>query len=551
MIQTPETPITHPGPLSLPLEASFSDDSSGSPNNGQDQKSPTISDTTTRSNSLQLHAAVALRRRGGNLSHLSESDRRSEFSYRSESISVAASEHNFRTGSKFKVVKLGDKIPYVRGRFVCFDFHDIPNKDGNGRGEAAAAVLQQLSGMAVSRIQTPDSLTTGPGGTLTSSSTGLPPLSVVSGMDAGDGGSSLGSTQADPAPLHNLHHSAAVPSQPAPSVGIIQRTGTLVHSPVLPKPSPSFSSPNPTKSPLPPLSTAGYFIPNPFTTVNSPEPSRLLPVYFADGTQKEPVFPSYHNSTANNSPPDHAHVDGAQGPRRSIPESSDGIRRNLQTPSEQVRQANQTSSDHIDGPRRNFQTTSDQSRQSFQTSSDHADGPRRNFQATSDHVDGPRRNFQTPSDQVRHHATASPASSNAGSRKVSAANAPDPSRLLRMKGETYFAEMIDRVWETAGATRNGDSSTAAGSGFDRIEAKISQCMSLVTEHVLMAVRVDLDQLTVQARVMKERTTSLEYENHALRTENVLLRNAVNNPPPAPSVSAMHGTPVEPSRSRMK
>jgi hypothetical protein len=116
-----------------------------------------------------------------------------------------------------------------------------------------------------------------------------------------------------------------------------------------------------------------------------------------------------------------------------------------------------------------------------------------------------------------------------------------------MKGESYFAEMIDRVWETAG--NSGKAPENFAGGFDRIEAKISQCMSLVTEHVLMAVRSDLDQLTSRAKVLKERAASLEYENHVLRTENVLLRNAVNNPPPP--MSAMNGADIAPSRSRMK
>ncbi len=116
-----------------------------------------------------------------------------------------------------------------------------------------------------------------------------------------------------------------------------------------------------------------------------------------------------------------------------------------------------------------------------------------------------------------------------------------------MKGETYFVEMIDRVWETTG--NSGKAIENFAGGFDRIEAKISQCMSLVTEHVLMAVRSDLEQLTTQAKGLKERVASLEFENHVLRTENVLLRNAVNNPPA--SMSAMNGADAAPSRSRMK
>ena len=76
-------------------------------------------------------------------------------------------------------------------------------------------------------------------------------------------------------------------------------------------------------------------------------------------------------------------------------------------------------------------------------------GPRKSVPtATVDHA-----NRNHP-DSARHVATASPAPSNAGSgtssRKVSVANAPDPTRLMRMKGETYFAEMIDRVWESRG-----------------------------------------------------------------------------------------------------
>jgi hypothetical protein len=183
MLQFPERVITDPPSLSLvllPNLENFCDDSS-SQTGGDAQKSPTISENFSRlpgyassvssetRTSCIINAAVAARKRG-NLSHLSESDRRSEFSYRSESISVAVSDsHNRNTGgSKFKVVKLGDKIPYVRGRFVCFDFHDIPNvKDGGGRIEVNGGG----AGASLSRMQTPDmtgAAVVGAGGTLTS-----------------------------------------------------------------------------------------------------------------------------------------------------------------------------------------------------------------------------------------------------------------------------------------------------------------------------------------------------------------------------------------------
>ncbi len=180
MLQFPEKVIPEPSQLSLALVPNlenFSDDSS-SQTGGGDQKSPTISEnfsrlpdyassvnsTETRTSSI-INAAVAARKRG-NLSHLSESDRRSEFSYRSESISVAVSDSHNRTtgGSKFKVVKLGDKIPYVRGRFVCFDFHDIPNVKDGGGGGGARMELNGGGGTSLSRMQTPDMA----GGTLTS-----------------------------------------------------------------------------------------------------------------------------------------------------------------------------------------------------------------------------------------------------------------------------------------------------------------------------------------------------------------------------------------------
>ena len=298
---------------------------------------------------------------------------------------------------------------------------------------------------------------------------------------------------AESIPFHNLHQSSATnptATVAASAIGVVQRTGTLVQSPVLPKPYqpfPSTSTPS-SKSPLPPLAMSNNLNGGNSTT-NSPEPTRFIPVYSADGTQRDSF--SVLSSAAATAGDHTIHApDSHHGPRKSVPT------------------------------------------------------------ATVDHAN------RNHSDSARHVATASPAPSNAGSgtssRKVSAANAPDPTRLMRMKGETYFAEMIDRVWESRGGGGGGDAAVVpavAGTGFDRIEGKISQCMSLVTEHVLMAVRADLDGLTTQAKALKERAASLEYENHVLRTENVLLRNAVNNPPPL--VTYNGGMDVTPSRSRMR
>lgn len=125
-------------------------------------------------------------------------------------------------------------------------------------------------------------------------------------------------------------------------------------------------------------------------------------------------------------------------------------------------------------------------------------------------------------------------------RKISMASVSDPVRFLRNRGEAYFAEMIDRVWESP-------SGKAAGVGFDRIEAKIQQCMSLVTEHVLLAVRSDLDEVNGEVKAIKEKAAALEYENQVLKMENILLRNAVNNA----VMPAQNGAEVAQSRSRMK
>ena len=189
MIQFPEKILQPPPempafpPLSLGLVEHYSPDD----DTNTEEKSPTTSENSlprvpdcgcsvasmeSSNTNFRCHsAAVGARRRGGgHLSHLSESDRRSDFSYHSESISMAVTEpQNNRTGSKFKVVKLGDKIPYVRGRFVCFDFHDIPNREGGGnRMDGLPGSSAATTTMAPSRVQTPDINAGGAGGTLTS-----------------------------------------------------------------------------------------------------------------------------------------------------------------------------------------------------------------------------------------------------------------------------------------------------------------------------------------------------------------------------------------------
>lgn len=151
----------YPGEMAIDDQNMESFDVKGSAY-GEVSSKPFLSSTAnpqsfaTGHTSSVINAAVAARKRGA-LSHLSESDRRSEFSYRSQQ-SVAASSDPTRS-SKFKVVKLGDKTPYMRGRFTCFDFHDLPVKDA-ARAEAVVSTN--------SRVQTPTILAdAGQGGTLT------------------------------------------------------------------------------------------------------------------------------------------------------------------------------------------------------------------------------------------------------------------------------------------------------------------------------------------------------------------------------------------------
>ncbi|XP_055349232.1 sperm acrosome developmental regulator-like isoform X1 [Paramacrobiotus metropolitanus] len=360
-------------------------------------------------------ATLIARGKRGNLSHLSESDRRSEVSYRSEpslAISDAA------RSSKFKVVKLGDKTPYVRGRFTCFDFHDLPVKD-----------LIRSDSSHTPRIQTPTIATEGPSGTLTASAS-----FTSSGNNTADSSASV-SVQVDAGSQAPASTSASASSS---------RTGTLIRSPLS------------------------------VQTLHHKSPSSRSPV-----PPNTPTSPNVDFS---------ASLDGASTPDRFIPSPAPT------TPIPGHAAPDQLIQDSL-----------------------------------------AKKNPTPYSESVSRVASMPPSGTMTPGRKISGATGPDPSKLLRLKGESFFAEMIDRVWEVSPGK-------PVGGGFDRIEAKIQQCMSLVTEHVLLAVRSDLEDLNKQVKVLRERAASLECENQVLKMENTLLRNVVNN---------STQPDITPSRSRMK
>ncbi|GAU95678.1 hypothetical protein RvY_07261 [Ramazzottius varieornatus] len=385
-----------------------------------------------------IKTTMVVRKRGGNLSHLSESERNSrqdsdradQMSCRSESLSLAISATDQNRSSRFKVVKLGDKIPYVRGRFTCFDFHDLPGKDGS---RMHTPVLTQTS----VELTKDKEVNTTPTATPVAGITVTPAVETAPEPNSGT---------ALPTVQHNLHLTSTGASSP--------RAGLA-----LPR----------TRSPAPPNSPANV-------TPNSPEVPSKFPMP-ANSTPPSPNYPTLLSYSAD-------------GSLKAVP-----------------------------------------------------------TEAAQSDVNGHRRSLPV-NESTSARASPTPTAGGTHSRKASDPLNPRP------KGETYFAEMIDKVWEAppgGGTPASSSPGTGLGKaeGFDRIEAKIQKCMSLVTEHVLMAVNSDLDQVMNQTRLLKERMVSLEYENNALRTENTLLRNAVMNPSGSNGTYSAIGDAMAPSRSRMK